>query len=124
MRYVSYAGFYLLTVQLLSHRAVLKKTVNYLAIFATILSVTAILQRFTSPHKILWFYESASGFGPYVNNNHYAGLMEMVFPVVFALFLFYKPRVSYPFHPFEKKLLNFSVKSGPATTSCWGFRPC
>ena len=48
----------LLTVQLLSQGAVLKKTVNYLAIFAALLSVTAILQRFTSPDKILWFYES------------------------------------------------------------------
>ncbi len=96
IRYISYAGFYLLTVQLLSHRSLLKKTVKYLAIFATVLSVSAILQRFTSPDKILWFYESSTGFGPYVNNNHYAGLMEMIFPVVFALFLFSKPRVSYP----------------------------
>jgi O-antigen ligase len=105
MRYLSYAGFYLLTVQLLAHRSVLKKTVNYLAIFATILSVTAILQRFTSPNKILWIYESSSGFGPYVNNNHYAGLMEMLFPVVFSLFLFYKPRVSYP--SLREKIVEF-----------------
>ena len=105
MRYISYAGFYLLTVHILAQGSVLKKTVNYLVIFATILSVTAILQRFTSPNKILWFYESASGFGPYVNNNHYAGLMEMVFPVVFALFLFYKPRVSYP--SLREKIVEF-----------------
>jgi hypothetical protein len=72
IRYLSYAGFYLLTVQLLSQRSLLKKTVTYLAVFATILSVTAILQRFTSPDKILWGYESSSGFGPYVNANHYA----------------------------------------------------
>ena len=57
----------------------------------------AILQRFTSGNKIYWFYETrASFFGPYFNNNHYAGLMEMIFPVIFALFLFYKPSVSYP----------------------------
>ena len=96
-RYSSYAGFYLLTVQLLSHRYLLKKTVNYLAIFATLLGVTAILQQFTSGNKIYWFYETpASFFGPYFNNNHFAGLMEMIFPVIFALFLFYKPSVSYP----------------------------
>lgn len=96
-RYTSYAGFYLLTVQLLSRRSLLKKTLNYLAIFAAILSVIAILQRFTSPGKIYWFYKTPTAFfGPYFNNNHYAGLMEMIFPVVFSLFLFYKPSVSYP----------------------------
>lgn len=96
-RYTSYAGFYLLTVQLLSHRSLLKKTLNYLAIFAAILSVTAILQRFTSSGKIYWFYKTPTAFfGPYFNNNHYAGLMEMIFPVIFSLFLFYKPSVSYP----------------------------
>lgn len=96
-RYISYAGFYLLTVQLLSHRSLLKKTVNYLAIFAAFLSVSAILQRFTSPGKIYWFYETPTAFfGPYFNSNHYAGLMEMIFPVIFSLFLFYKPSVSYP----------------------------
>ena len=105
-RYTSYAGFYLLTVQLLSHESLLKKTVNYLAIFATILSITAILQRFTSPNKIYWFYETpASFFGPYFNNNHYAGLMEMIFPVIFSLFLFYKPSVSYP--SIREKIVEF-----------------
>ena len=96
-RYTAYAGFYLLTVQVLSRRSLLKKTLTYLVIFATVLSVTAILQRFTSPGKIFWFYETSSSFfGPYFNHNHYAGLMEMIFPVIFSLFLFYKPSVSYP----------------------------
>jgi len=105
-RYTSYAGFYLLTVQLLSHESLLKKTVNYLAIFATILSITAILQRFTSPGKIYWFYEAyPSSFGPYFNSNHYAGLMEMIFPVIFSLFLFYKPSVSYP--SIREKIIEF-----------------
>jgi O-antigen ligase len=103
-RYTSYAGFYLLTVQLLSHRSLLKKTVNYLAIFATILSITAILQRFTSPGKIYWFFDAyPSSFGPYFNSNHYAGLMEMIFPVIFSLFLFYKPGVSY--HSLREKIV-------------------
>ncbi|MBW2576219.1 MAG: O-antigen ligase family protein [Deltaproteobacteria bacterium] len=105
-RYLSYAGVYLLTVQLLSHRYLLKKTVNYLAIFATLLAVTAILQGFTSGNKIYWFYETpGSFFGPYFNNNHYAGLMEMIFPVIFALFLFYKPSVSYP--SIREKIVEF-----------------
>ena len=79
-RYISYAGFYLLTVQLLSHRSLLKKTVNYLAIFAAILSVTAILQRFTSPGKIYWFYKTPSAFfGPYFNLQIGANGLYMFF---------------------------------------------
>ena len=95
-KYTSYAGFYLLTVQMLSYRSLLKKTLNYLAVFAGILSAIAILQRFTSPDKIYWVYKTPSVFfGPYLDRNHYAGLMEMIFPVIFSLFLLYKPSVSY-----------------------------
>ncbi len=30
-------------------------------------------------------------FGPYVNRNHYAGLMGMIFPMIMGLFLYYRP---------------------------------
>ncbi len=113
VRYTSYAGFYLLTVQLLSRRSLLKKTLNYLAIFAAILSVVAILQRFTSPGKIYWFYKTTTGFfGPYFNSNHYAGLMEMIFPVIFPLSFFINPVCRIP--RFGQESLNFSTKSRPS----------
>ena len=38
--------------------------------------------------------ENAIPFGPYVNRNHYAGLMGMLFPVVYAAFLFSRPTMA------------------------------
>ncbi|OGW38102.1 MAG: hypothetical protein A2Y97_08455 [Nitrospirae bacterium RBG_13_39_12] len=97
-RITSYAAFYVLTIQLLTKKDVLKKTIAVVVVFASLLSFLAILQYILSNNKIFWFRELTQGgtpFGPYVNRNHYAGLMEMIFPLVLCLFLFYKPHVIY-----------------------------
>lgn len=93
-RYISYTCFYFLTVQLLSDKDRLKRLILIIAIFASILSFFSILQHITSNNKIYWLRELTQGgslFGPFVNRNHYAGLMEMLFPIVLSLFLHYKP---------------------------------
>ena len=49
------------------------------------LSLLSIVQFLSSPGKIYWLISPRFGgqvFGPYVNHNHYAGLMEMLFPLV------------------------------------------
>jgi O-antigen ligase/tetratricopeptide (TPR) repeat protein len=95
-RTASYIIFYALTVQLLTKKEALKKTVAVVIVFASALSFFAILQHFVPNNKIYWARELTKGgamFGPYVNRNHYAGLMEMLFPLILGLFLFYKPQV-------------------------------
>jgi len=97
-RFASYGAFYAVTVQLLSRKDALKKTVAIIIIFASALSFFSILQHLLSNGKLYWVRERLLGgvpFGPYVNRNHYAGLMEMLFPLVVGLFLVYKPHVSY-----------------------------
>lgn len=97
LRITSYAFFYILTVQLLSRKELLTKTVKIVAGLATAIAFLAILQKFTSPDTIYWFRpapENASPVGPWVYRNHYAGFMELVFPLVLALFFYYKPQFS------------------------------
>ncbi len=97
-RILSYAVFYILAVQLLSRKENLKKVIAAIVIFASVLSFLGILQHILSNDKIYWvrsIAREASPFGPYVNRNHYAGLMEMIFPLVLSLFLFYKPHIAY-----------------------------
>jgi O-antigen ligase len=51
-------------------------------------SVLGILQYFTFNGKLYWFRELRNGglpFGPYVNRNHFAGLVELIIPTGFAL---------------------------------------
>lgn len=97
-RILCYGTFYILTVQILTDRKLFKRVITVLVVFASVLSLFGILQHVLSNNKIFWLRELTMGgtpFGPYVNRNHYAGLMEMLFPLVLGLFLYYKPHVSY-----------------------------
>jgi O-antigen ligase len=60
------------------------------------LSVLALAQFLTSPGVIYWRVRPAVGwaFGPYVNHNHFAGLMEMLIPISAACLLSRPPRSS------------------------------
>lgn len=107
LRLTGYFAFYILTIQLLANRALLKKTVNIIVIFSSVLAIYALLQYLSGANKIYWFRETygASPFGPFVNRNHYAGFMEMLFPVALALFLAMKPKFSYS--GLRERLLEF-----------------
>jgi O-antigen ligase/Tfp pilus assembly protein PilF len=97
-RFAGYAFFYVLAVQLLTDGARLRKVVVAVIVFAAILSFSSILQHFLSYDRLLWLRRVPEGgipFGPYVNKNHYAGFMGMVFPVAVSIFLAYRPRVRY-----------------------------
>ncbi|HZQ68426.1 MAG TPA: O-antigen ligase family protein [Terriglobales bacterium] len=53
------------------------------------LACFAILQSLSSTGKIYWYREPHGGwpYGPYVNHNHYAGLMELLVPIPLVLSL-------------------------------------
>ncbi|MCP3901069.1 MAG: lipid A core--O-antigen ligase, partial [Desulfobacteraceae bacterium] len=94
-RYATYAAFYVFTVQILSDKNLLKKTVLVITIFGSVLAFSSILQLYLTENMALWIRYCPNRpaiMGPYINYNHYAGLMEMIFPVTLALFLFHKPR--------------------------------
>lgn len=92
----TYAAFYAMTVQVLKEKSRLQTLVLSIAAFGGILAVSSILQFYLTRDMALWFRHSPANsiiVGPYINHNHYAGLMEMIFPVVLALFFFYRPRI-------------------------------
>jgi len=97
LRFAACVALYYLSVQLLSRREFLRRTLLVLAVLAAGIALLAILQRFSSPQKIYWFREVPGNnpIGPWVYRNHFAGYMEMALPVVFALFLLARPRTSY-----------------------------
>jgi O-antigen ligase/tetratricopeptide (TPR) repeat protein len=97
IRITSYAVFYILTVQLLGRSEALTKTVKIIAWLAIGIAFLAIIQRFTSPKEIYWFRPTPSyaAVGPWVYQSHYAGFMELVFPLPLALFFYYRPTFIY-----------------------------
>ena len=95
-RYSTYVMFYILTVQLLVKKEMLQSTVFTIMIFGGLLAFSSILQFYLTDDMALWFRHVPTNSlvtGPYVNHNHYAGLMEMIFPIVLGLFFFYRPRI-------------------------------
>jgi O-antigen ligase len=63
-------------------------------LLAFALSVLALAQFFTSPGVIYWRVKPTVGwaFGPYVNHNHFGGLMEMLIPISAAYLLSRPPQ--------------------------------
>lgn len=95
-RYASYTAFYMLTVQVLKEKKTFKAITLSIAVFGGLLAFSSILQFYLTKNMSLWFWytpEHSIIMGPYSNHNHYAGLMEMIFPLVLAQFFFYRPRI-------------------------------
>ena len=62
----------------------------FLLILGFSVSMLGILQHFTFNGKLYWFRELRYGgipFGPYVNRNHFAGLVELIIPMGVSVLL-------------------------------------
>ena len=95
--YAAYGLTCFLLVQCFSRTRYLRIAATALVIYGTALAMFAVLQNLSSPSKLYWLRVPRSGgwiYGPYVNHNHYAGLMEMLVPVplVFAFTRFARGR--------------------------------
>lgn len=68
----------------------LRRMCTVVAFAGLAIALFAITQYLTSNGKIYWLIEPSQGgwiFGPYVNRNHFAGLMELWIPVALGLAL-------------------------------------
>jgi O-antigen ligase len=75
--------FFLASQALTSHHDVDRFT-TVMTVFGFLLAFFAIVQYFTSPHRIYWTIRPPDAglvFGPYVNRNHFAGIMELLMPL-------------------------------------------
>jgi len=93
-KFVTVLVFFFLAGQLFAKapKAVWGKFGLGVTLYAFALGLFAILQFFSSRNLIYWTVESKGWtFGPYVNHNHYAGLMEMLIPIA-AAYVLSRPR--------------------------------
>ena len=89
LKLVTYVAIFFLTQQLFAGQSdrVWRMTAGGLAVYAFAMAVFAIIQFFASPGLLYGAIMPRWGgyiFGPYVNHNHYAGLMEMLIPITAA----------------------------------------
>lgn len=87
--YAAYGVVCFLISQTLNRTTQVRRLATGFVIYGTCLAMFAVLQRLSSTGKLYWIRTPRFGgwiYGPYVNHNHYAGLMEMLAPIplVFA----------------------------------------
>jgi O-antigen ligase len=88
--YVAYGLLCFLVTQSLRRTSQIKLLAMVICGYASVLALFALVQGISGTTKLYWVHSPLSRgwiYGPYVNHNHYAGLMEMLvpFPLVIAL---------------------------------------
>lgn len=95
--YTAYGLICFLIFQTLTRTRQLRRISTAIVIYGTAVAMLAVLQSVSSTTKIYWIRTAVQGawiYGPYVNHNHYAGLMELLTPapLVFAFSRFARGR--------------------------------
>jgi len=88
LKYSALLALVFLFVQSCRTRAQWRNFIWFLLSLGFAVSLFAILQHFTFNGKLYWVRELKYGgipFGPYVNRNHFAGLMELLIPPGLAI---------------------------------------
>jgi len=88
--YCAYGMLCFLSGQTLLRTAQARKLALILCIYGAVLAGFALIQGISSNGKLYWVRAPRMGgwiYGPYVNHNHYAGLMEMLLPIPLVLCL-------------------------------------
>jgi O-antigen ligase len=84
LQYFAYAMLCFLAGQTLLRGAQARTLALIFSVCGAALAGFALLQGISSNGKLYWMRQPRSGgwiYGPYVNHNHYAGLMEMLVPI-------------------------------------------
>ena len=90
MLYVTYGLLCFLATQTLVRTAQARRISVILALYGFALAAFALVQGVSANGKIYWTRVPRMGgwiYGPYVNHNHYAGIMELLVPIPLVLSL-------------------------------------
>lgn len=90
MLYCAYGLLCFLATQVLVRASQARKIGVILAVYGFALAAFALVQGIAPNGKLLWIRQPRLGgwiYGPYVNHNHYAGLMELLIPIPLILSL-------------------------------------
>lgn len=88
--YIAYATLCFLACQTLLRALQARKLAFIFSIYGAAIAAFALIQGISSNGKLYWLRQPRMGgwiYGPYVNHNHYAGLMEMLVPIPLVLSL-------------------------------------
>ena len=90
MLYAAYAMLAFLACQSLTRSSQARKLAVIFAVYGFLVAFLALLQGIAPNGKLYWIRQPRIGgwiYGPYVNHNHYAGLMELLIPILLVMSL-------------------------------------
>ncbi len=90
MLYVAYGLLCFLAAQTLVRASQARKLAMIFVVYGSAMAAFALLQGISPNGKLYWLRQPRMGgniYGPYVNHNHYAGLMELLVPIALVLAL-------------------------------------
>jgi O-antigen ligase len=90
LRYCAYGMLCFLVCQILIRGVQARQLAFIFSIYGVALATFALIQGISSNGRLYWIRQPRMGgwiYGPYVNHNHYAGLMEMLVPIPLVLSL-------------------------------------
>jgi len=90
LEYCAYGMLCFMAGQTLLRGSQARKIAVILALYGSAIASFALLQGISSNGKLYWIVSLSHGgaiYGPYVNHNHYAGLMELMVPIPLVLSL-------------------------------------
>ena len=90
MLYAAYAILCFLSTQVLLRGSQARKLGVILSLYGFLIAALALIQGIAPNGKLYWLREPRLGgwiYGPYVNHNHYAGLMELLIPIPLVISL-------------------------------------
>jgi O-antigen ligase len=90
MNYIAYGTLMFLAAQCIHGEEDARRVVVAFAVFGGALAMISVLQGLSGSVKLLFIRlprvaAVGYGYGPYVNHNHYAGMMEMIAPFLIVL---------------------------------------
>jgi O-antigen ligase len=88
--YCAYGVLCFLSSQTLVRNSQARKLAVILSIYGAAIAAFALVQGVSSNGRLYWLRQPRLGgwvYGPYVNHNHYAGLMELLIPIPLVLSL-------------------------------------
>jgi O-antigen ligase len=90
VRWGACAMIFFVSTQVFRERHDYRVLTWFLVLFGFAVALEGIIQYFTSTGSIYWLRQLSAGqpFGPYVNRNHFAGLMELLAPIGLAFLAF------------------------------------
>lgn len=90
MLYAAYGMLCFLSSQVLQRSSQARKIGVILSVFGFVVASFALVQGMAPNGKLYWLRQPRLGgwiYGPYVNHNHYAGLMELLVPIPLVISL-------------------------------------